>query len=293
MSALAALLHGVVDYAGLFPPASLDMAHAVREYESYRTSPEAWMLGRFVVPVSRLDEFAMQLSDLHPTGPSGWPVAALVGTDVAADIRRAREFNGAEHGARIDTLESKAATEKDIINVAAYGAADFTVFAELPIRDDPTPLVDALKRAGINAKIRTGGVTPDAFPAPEHVIRFMRCCIDADVVFKATAGLHHPIRAEYRLTYAPDAPVGMMYGYLNVFVAAALIANGAGDVDAQRALEERDAAAFEISEHAIAWRGSRLDESVLSRARHRVITSFGSCSFREPVDDLRVLGFLP
>lgn len=292
-TALRALLHGVVDYAGLFPPAALDMAGAVRAYDQYRTSPDAWMLGRFVVPIARLDEFAAELSALHPSGPAEWPVAALPGADVAADARRAQAFNDAAPGARIETLESKAATEDDIIAVAAHAAQDFTVFVELPVHDDPAALIEAAKRAGINAKIRTGGVTPDAFPPARAVVRFMRRCIDTGVLFKATAGLHHPIRAAYRLTYAEDAPRGMMYGYLNLFVAAALIANGASDDEARSALEERDPAAFDISNGAVAWRDRRLDAAALNAARHRVITSFGSCSFREPVDELRALGFLP
>ena len=54
------------------------------------------------------------------------------------------------------------------------------------------------------------------------VVRFIRRCIEADVRFKATAGLHHPLRAEFPLTYDAGAPVGAMFGYLNVFLAAGI-----------------------------------------------------------------------
>jgi len=290
--ALRALLHGVVDYAGLFPPAALDMRRAAREYDRSRTSSDAWMLGRFVVPVAGLDALEFELSALHPAGPSSWPVAALAGADVASDVRRIRPFNDGGFGATVDTIETRVATADDILSVAAHAARDFSVFVELPVRDDPATLVDAAKRAGVHAKIRTGGVTADAFPSPHEIVRFMRRCIDAGVLFKATAGLHHPVRASYRLTYADDAPRGEMYGYLNVFLAAAMIAGGAGDDDAKRVLEERDASAFEIGPDAITWRVVRLDASALAVARRRVISSFGSCSFREPVDDLRAMGLL-
>lgn len=250
------------------------------------------MLGRFVVSIARLDEFAAELGELHPTGPADWPVAALYGADIGADVRRALEFNDAALGARIDTVEGRATREGDIIAAAAHAADSFTVFVEFSIGDDPASFVETAKRSGVNAKIRTGGVTADAFPSPAEIVRFMRRCIDAGVVFKATAGLHHPIRAEHRLTDADGAPRGMMYGYLNVFIAAALIANGASDADARSALEERDADAFEISDDSFAWRGFRLDAAALKTVRHRTIASFGSCSFREPVDDLRSLGFV-
>ena len=54
--ALRTLLAGLIDYAGLFPPASLDMAEAARNYEAYRAGPHSWALGRFIVPSARLNE---------------------------------------------------------------------------------------------------------------------------------------------------------------------------------------------------------------------------------------------
>lgn len=291
--ALRVLLHGVVDYAGLFPPAALDMASAVREYENYRTSPDAWMLGRFIVPVARLGEFGAALDELHPAGPAAWPVAALCGADVAADVDTVRHFNDAARNAIIDTLETKATMEQQVVAAAAFGGQDFSVYVELPVATDPAPLIEAVRRANVRGKIRTGGVTGDAFPTPKEVVRFMRRCLEAHVPFKATAGLHHPLRAEYPLTYANDAPRGMMYGYLNVFLAAAFLAEGMSDADAARVLEERDVAAFRLLPNGITWRDRRVDAAALADTRQHVATSFGSCSFREPVDDLRSLGFLP
>ena len=83
------------------------------------------------------------------------------------------------------------------------------------------PRLAVLSAAGARAKVRTGGVTEGAFPASHALARFIQSCADAGVPFKATAGLHHPLRGEYRLTYEPGSPHGMMFGFLNVFLAAA------------------------------------------------------------------------
>ncbi len=56
MTAIEAVLGGLIDYAGLYPPASLDMRAAVRNYLEYRDGPHAFALGRFIVDIARTDE---------------------------------------------------------------------------------------------------------------------------------------------------------------------------------------------------------------------------------------------
>jgi hypothetical protein len=53
METTRALMHGIVDYAGLFPPASLDMPKTVANYARYRSGEDRWALGRLVVPLKR------------------------------------------------------------------------------------------------------------------------------------------------------------------------------------------------------------------------------------------------
>jgi hypothetical protein len=177
--------------------------------------------------------------------------------------------------------------------LAALGLA---VYAELPL-GDPAAALDgllaAVRDAGARAKVRTGGVTASAFPDAADLVRFMDACRRAGVPFKATAGLHHPLRAEYRLTYEPDAPTGTMYGFLNVFLAAALLCAGASLPEAEAILTERDPAALRFDDGGVEWRGIRLTTDALRAAREAgAVVAFGSCSFREPVDDLRALGLL-
>lgn len=289
MSALLrSLLRGVVDYAGLFPPAALPMREAVAEYLRHRREPDAWMLGRFVLPLSRLDEWQAAAA-AH--GEPGWRLAVLAPAVDSTLEGAIAAFNGAQAGAAVvDTVELKATREHEIPTAAAVAGA--AIHVEVPVSDDPAPLIAAIGRAGARAKIRTGGTTADAVPSAAEVARFIRRCVEHGVSFKATAGLHHPLRGEYPLTYAPDSPRGTMFGYLNVLLAT-LVARAGGDARAViAALEEKKARQIVAGDEAIEWRGFRFGSEEIAGARAQGLAGFGSCSFREPVDDLRAMGFL-
>lgn len=293
MNALRALLTGIVDYAGLFPPAALDMPTAVRNYASYRRDPSAWMLGRFVVPVGRLDELVAAWSAGDASDGSAWRLSVLLGADVDTDVARARAFNAANHGrAAIDSLEGRMATATEIEHAARLVRNSFELFIEIPADPDPALLIDEIRRASALAKIRTGGVTADAIPSSDAVVRFMRCCLDAEVPFKATAGLHHPLRADYPLTYDADAPRGVMIGYLNLFLAAGFMRAGMDDATAAQLLDEQDPAAIVVGAETIVWEGHSIETAALRGLRAEVALSFGSCSFREPVDELASISSL-
>lgn len=295
--ALKVLLAGAVDYAGLFPPAVLDMPAATASYAQYLADADRELLGRFVVPVVRLREFDDAASALLPRGePSEpWRLSALPGPDLSADIDLALKFNcrhwsESEIGhAVIDSLEIKASVPDEIHAAISIMPPQFTPFFEIPIATDPSVLVNAIKQGKAFAKARTGGVTTNAFPDASDVARFMICCRDARVAFKLTAGLHHALRAEYPLTYAPDAPRGMMFGYLNMFVAAALAWSGADERVVLSALLSASAEEFEFSDASIIFGDSTLSTDTIRDARDNFIISFGSCSFRDPVEDLAAL----
>jgi hypothetical protein len=191
-----------------------------------------------------------------------------------------------------DTVEAKAATcaQAEAVLAAALGPG---VFVELPLTGDLDGLLAALRAKGGRAKIRTGGLTPDAIPSPAQVALFLEASARAGVPFKATAGLHHPLRAERALTYAPDSPRGVMHGFLNVFVAAAFARRGAGAARLEAVLREEKAAAFVFDEAGLAWRGERVSTGELAETRRAFACAFGSCSFTEPVEDLRELGLIP
>lgn len=309
---LHALLDCAVDYAGLFPPAQLDMAAAVARFAEFRAGDEAWALGRFVVPVARLEELeaaaAPQLAaegeaassrgGRQPARPAPWRLSALAGADPEADAAAVLRFNarhatGQRVDAIVDSVEARAASPADVERVAhALASVGVQGFVELPAAGDPRPLLEAARACGLRAKVRTGGTTPDAFPAPADLARFVVACAAAGVPFKATAGLHHALRGAHRLTYAPDAPSGTMFGFVNVFLAAAFAREGMAESDVARLLEESDPAAISFDDAGAAWRGVTITTESLARARREAILSFGSCSFAEPVEELRSLGLL-
>jgi hypothetical protein len=292
-ASLRALVAGLVDYAGLFPPAALAMPEAVAQYTAHRASPEAWMLGRFIVAAARLDELGACATahDVSEGGP--WRVGALVGDDIAADAARIAAFNAARADVLfVDVVEAKAASGERVTDLSRAFDASSTLYVELPHASDPRPLLEAVGRAGIRAKIRTGGVTADAFPTAAQLARFIARCAELGVAFKATAGLHHPLRGEHRLTYADGAPSATMFGFLNVFVAGALAANGADEADLVAVLEERHPAAFAFGAGGVRWRSRHVPLDRLADARASFAVAFGSCSFREPVADLQELALL-
>src|SRR5436853_477841 len=103
---LRALLDRLIDYAGLFPPAKLSLDQAIRNYAGYRRGPQAWMLGRFVVPAGRLDELAPFVPELFG---SGAPLALTVLANEPEDARTAERF-ASRHAGRVtaDSFEVKA-----------------------------------------------------------------------------------------------------------------------------------------------------------------------------------------
>jgi hypothetical protein len=294
MSAITRILLGeVVDYAGLFPPASLDMAAAVAEYARYRDDPASWMLGRFVLPLNRLVEWEKEAAPALATigDDDPWRLSVLGDAHQSAPIsRRIRDFNSRFLGrAYIDSAELKASGPDEVAYAGTLGEDGVAAYVEVPIAQDPLPWIEALVRAGARAKVRTGGVTPDAFPSAKQLARFIKRCVERRVAFKATAGLHHPLRAEYRLTYDDGAERATMFGFLNVFLAAALARAGGSEADLVPMLEERDPASVHFGEDVVEWRGKVVDAETLRLTRSRVAVSFGSCSFREPVDELAAL----
>lgn len=304
------LLAGLIDYAGLFPPAKKDMASAVEAYARHRFGEHEWMLARFICPVSRLDEFTRHASALLPGtyATSGyreradvsepWRLSALIDGPIDANLEAIERFN-ARHAAedqglaRVDCVELKVATAAEIDAAIDELPASLLPFFEVPLATDPRGLIAALAGQSVAAKIRTGGVTPDAFPDAESVAAFLRACHAAEVPFKATAGLHHPVRGEHRLTDEPGAASCTMHGFLNVFAAAALVrAERAEGPALARVLGETDPSAFGLEERGLRWRDVVVDPPTLARARESFALSFGSCSFEEPVEDLRRLGVL-
>lgn len=304
------LMEGLVDYAGLFPPASLAMKPTVENFARDRMGAHAWALGRIICPASRLEELSQHGAPLMPGthATSGyrehadalepWRVAVVCDMPVEAALDAMDAFNehhaGEDHGlATADTIEIRVANVGEIDDALDRLPEDIYPYFEFPVSGDCRGFVAAVAGNDAGAKIRCGGVTPEAFPSAEQVAAFLHACTDARVAFKATAGLHHPVRAEHPVSDEPGAIRVVMHGYMNLFLAAALLMHDA--LPRERTAElllETDARAFTFNNDRAEWRGHGVDLSALNAARQKFAHSYGSCSFDDPIRDAQALAWL-
>ncbi|MFQ3639060.1 MAG: hypothetical protein SNJ62_03505 [Chloracidobacterium sp.] len=275
-ASLRALLSHLIDYAGLFPPAAVDLPTAIKNYQRDRATGDAWMLGAFVLPISRARDVPATLDDTA----ASLPLSLLVGPDdlPPPDLQ-------------VVSVEAKT-NDPAVVRQLVERWQPAMVFIELNPADEREVMWATLRELGAGAKIRTGGVTADAFPAPETVVNFIVRAADWRVPFKATAGLHHPIRAVHRLTYDIHSPQGVMHGFLNVFLAAAFAWHGMSPDNVERVLAEEDVANFQFTDAGVSWHCQTLTTEAIRAARREFCRSYGSCSFDEPRADLRALGLL-
>jgi hypothetical protein len=237
VDARRALLERLIDHAALFPPASLSVPAALAEDRRARASDDAWLLARFVCPVSKLPELAGEALSLSVVADAELPYDPRI---ESIEVREPMEFEG-------------------------------EVYVELPLDDTLDARLDDVARLGLRAKVRCGGA---AVPEAADLARFIRGCRSRDVVFKATAGLHH--------AYPTEAGE---HGFLNVLAAAVF-----GEEEAALAAGE---GAFELDARSFRWEAREADALRLRFVRGTLFHSIGSCSFFEPVEELRARGMLP
>ena len=285
--AVRAALSSLVDYAGLFPPAQLAMGPAVTEYASSRRGPFAWMLGRFIVPASRIGELA---SFLPPEEP---PFSLSVICDTGWDARHLAALREDSSRLRIDALEIPAAPnaiEQTAASLRANGLADLPAYIEWPREADWTrelPVVmRRLSEHRFGAKIRCGGVVDSAFPSPDEIAAFIAAATAHDIPYKATAGLHHPIR------HLNVQSGFVMHGFLNVLFAAVFAREGLPQDEVSECLACEDPRQFHLEAHELHWNGRTARAQAIDAARRKGFVSYGSCSFAEPTEDLQTLGIL-
>ncbi len=293
-AALRVLLSGLIDYAGLFPPAKLSLEEAARNFVRYARGPHAWMLGKFVLPAAQLGELRGRLI----ANPEARGIPCALSVLLGAEPLREAEMVCAElmhsGGAEqdpffIEAVEFRPGSPAMITEASLMLPRDLAVFCEVPYTEDLTVWLDAIHHAGWFAKIRTGGVTPEAFPSSAVLAEFMAQCKSHGVAFKATAGLHHPVRSEHPLTYEANSVCGVMHGFLNVFVGAALLECGIEQDQLVQILDDVHPASFHFDGGFAKWNKLFVNEADLARTRQHFALSFGSCSFEEPILDLQKL----
>lgn len=298
MDARAALFEGLVDYAGLFPPAALDLPTALRSYDAHVRSKEARLLGRFVLPAARLLE-------LEPWLQGPWlPERPLRLSLLAAleHLPAVAQAMATQPSLQIEALELRlpetALPEQWLDelreSLIANQLQGLEVYVELAATRDQALLAALGKRQSVpparrlGAKLRCGGVTADLVPPVTRIAAVIIGARDHGVPLKFTAGLHHPLRGMDHIESVP------MHGFLNVY-GAGLLAHVDGNDAATLipVLEETDPAAFRIDAAGFAWRDRVVPTMRIVDLRDRLFGGYGSCSFDDPVTDLRSLALLP
>ncbi|NJC83656.1 hypothetical protein [Planosporangium mesophilum] len=267
MRPVPAVLVGLLDDAAVFPPGNAPLAGAVAAHREHRAAWYAPMVGPLLVPPEDVPGVPDDL-EIGVVGPLD-AVARVVDSGRAV---RQLEVPVAKRG------EDPQPGLADLL--ALIRTTGLTAYAETPLTWGLTAALDTLAEARaaglpVAPKFRTGGLAAELFPTPVELAAVVCACRDRGLPFKLTAGLHHAIRHS-------DPETGFIHhGFLNVLVASAVAADGAGPADVAKVLASGDAVSLVTAVHP--W-----------MARERPLwIGFGSCSIAEPLADLRVLGLLP
>ena len=315
-SCAKALLGGIVDYAGLFPPAQLAMDEAFAHFVEHRSSDEGWMLARFVCPAARLDE--LEPLDAR-ADPSQLPVAISVlgcGGETLESFLESVRGDETKMAAFSERLGERAVVDAFEVRLPEAGGAavavneasgrltkngrrSLTPFFEVSLLGEwrsrlPAAVAavrDTDRKAGdghrVGLKIRCGGLEAAAIPEVEAVAAAIATCRATEVPLKATQGLHHPYRH-----HDPELNA-WVHGFVNLFTASVLA--HLHDLPVKQLIEivaDVDPEAFSIGPERLGWRHLEASAEDIAQSRRNLLTSFGSCSFSEPRDDLRGLGIV-
>ncbi len=287
---LQALLGNWVDFAGPFPPASLPLEAAVARYAGYRRGTDAWFLGNLVVRVGDVPEVERYLRSHHSAAdPSPVPLSIVVGARWREVPERVQQLSASLNLSRIVAIEGK--WDDDQAGLWRQLTSDgYRLFVEmtgeLPLHEQLLSIahVDAA------AKLRMGGTETHQIPSPATVATFLSSCRSCDLPYKLTAGLHHAWTGDYPLTYDAQSTSARFFGFLPVCVAALLIeSDPTATSAATEVLTDAGPESIRLDQHGIRWKQHRWTTKDCRHLRAVRLLSVGSCSFEEPLADIRAI----
>jgi hypothetical protein len=295
----------------------LPLQQAAENYQRYEIGAQATFLERFVCAAADLPALANWL-DTREIGIAACVVIPSADTADQALKQLDAVLNTIQDlpdAGFIDVLELRCPTEavdrnrqlhrfliEAVDRTLNAGLDQVNFFFELPSPPGNRPshawhealhtLVDAIadynrtvdwgQQAGF--KFRTGGTTPDAVPSCATLATVIDECCRANVFWKATAGLHQPLR---HVDESLGAPV---HGFVNLFAAAVLAkVHGLRSAQIEPIVDDRDAAHFRFAGDRLTWGKLSVTSEQITAARSHGLRSFGSCSFDEPIAGLRSL----
>ena len=302
-ASLRALLARAIDYAGLFPPANLALEPALQNQAEYVRLPDAWMLGAFILPVAEFDAAArsLQFDEEHllrisALGPRTDNADAFLQTLFAVTESIGAFSKTCGPAVSIEQLEMPLPAEVDadflkkMRSVVAY--SKLNAFWEGPAKAARRTIELIAENNAASPgrkfgfKLRTGGVTAEAFPSSSEISAALVAATKQRVPIKFTAGLHHPVRLFH------ESVQTKMHGFLNVLGAGVLAAEHAwSEKQAAEMLEDESPASFAFNDEFFSWHDWKISTERILELR-KLVTSLGSCSFDEPREDLRALKLL-
>lgn len=317
---LKALLHKIIDYAGLFPPTKLPLDKAFEIYNKYYPGEYDWMLSNFIIPAKKLDEMSILLKESYQNdkiypfsilGSSGETEDEFI-SNLKNNLLAWKHFIESNNG-RVETkaFEVKLPAEliaqqdpdktaifiesvsDDIIqNIDGELSLFFEGILDSEWKTNVKVLAEAIQEHNDNypnsgLKLRTGGIEASAFPSPEQVAYTIKTCLDHQIPMKCTAGLHHPVR------HFRDEVGTKMHGFLNIFCAGAIaIRHNISEHEMIKLVEEEDPSAIKFTDECFTWDNYEISIEDIEYSRKALLISYGSCSFDEPIDDLKNLKLL-
>jgi hypothetical protein len=282
-ASLRALLTRAIDYAGLFPPANLELEPALRNYAEYSRGPDAWMLGPFILPVAQFDAAARDLSlfskeyplRVSALGPRTDSADAFIHSLAAAMDSIASFRAGCGAATVVEQFEMALPGEVDadlMETIRPFLDPELATFWEASPKNAEHVIAMMAKNNSSNPgrnklgfKLRTGGVTVEAFPSSAQIAAVLMIAGNKQVPIKFTAGLHHPVRLFH------ESVGTKMHGFLNVLGAAVLaLEHQWNEADIVRMLDDEDPASFRFNEDSFAWRDCEISAAKITARRERV-----------------------
>jgi hypothetical protein len=260
------------------------------------------MLGRFILPVSRLAELETLLADVFSENTIASPqsLSAILSENWELELKQIQAFNhkneiaiGQSPRYAIASVEFQPLPPEEISRAIPHLPTEIESFFEIPLSENLETYLSVLQGTKASAKIRTGGLTVEAFPSVDRLCRFMFASAGVRVPFKATAGLHHLLPGKYPVSYEPNSIVATMQGFINVALLAALVYwQKITQQEALAVFQESSIASFHFQDDRIVWNDRQLTISEIEESRQLFYRSFGSCSFQEPLDELGSLNLI-
>jgi hypothetical protein len=283
---------GLIDYAGMFPPANLDIAAAVTNYSGYLENNNGWMLGRCIIPVTQLPGVVLR---------PGFRFSVIVSHDtVQEELDQLGRFKGCVEMVETRVVEETVSPARcsELLkrlktSLSKIGFQDAHLFVESENVAAAALVIAAVNNSSrgenfkhVGFKLRCGGIKNQAYPSPERVSEIISTCCSHDIPIKFTAGLHHPLS-----NHSPETGI-LQYGFINIFAAALLFWNGnISRNEIVECLSDETVGNFHFTRDHFSWRDKAISSGEIQRLRRSRVISFGSCSFSEPVEGLSALGY--